>query len=169
MLLGAPLLADATPGVALRRRINCALERLRADPHALVLATGGVPPCARCAKAEADAAAVALRAQGIAEGRILIEPTARNTWENAERSARLLRELGIQQTRVLLVTDPWHLPRARLAFRAQGLRASGVSCPAGARPPAWPRLLLKEAVGCLVYLLRWPLAALRGRLWRYHR
>ncbi|NBC14914.1 MAG: YdcF family protein [Gammaproteobacteria bacterium] len=45
----------------------------------------------------------------------MLEDESRNTRENAERSAPLLRAAGIH--RVLLVTDAWHMPRAADAFR----------------------------------------------------
>jgi uncharacterized SAM-binding protein YcdF (DUF218 family) len=48
-----------------------------------------------------------------------IEPDSRNTHENAQRSARLLRDAGVD--RVVLVTHFWHLPRAVAAFRHAGL------------------------------------------------
>jgi uncharacterized SAM-binding protein YcdF (DUF218 family) len=164
LLLGAPLHADGSPGPALHRRLACALRRLRRDPNARVLATGGVPPRALCRRTEAAAAAAVLASAGIAADRILVEPRARNTWENAERSALLLRRAGLTGAPLLLVTDPWHVPRARLAFRAQGLSVRGAGCRvAGAEgPPAWPRLL-REAVGFGLYLLRWLRVILRSR------
>ena len=48
-----------------------------------------------------------------------IEPESRNTHENAQHSARLLREAGVD--RVVLVTHFWHFPRAVAAFRLAGL------------------------------------------------
>lgn len=48
-----------------------------------------------------------------------LEDESRNTRENAERSAPLLRAAGIH--RVLLVTDAWHMPRAIDAFRQVGV------------------------------------------------
>jgi uncharacterized SAM-binding protein YcdF (DUF218 family) len=58
---------------------------------------------------------------------------------------------------LLLVTDPWHLPRARLAFHAHGLRVRGAHCagPAERRPLRLSRLLAHEVVGFGGYLLRW--------------
>ncbi len=44
-----------------------------------------------------------------------------DTWENAQRSAALLRGAGI--SRVYLVTHAWHMRRALLAFRRAGLAA----------------------------------------------
>ncbi len=47
------------------------------------------------------------------------EERSRTTWENAQMSADLLRERGIE--RVLLVTQAWHMPRAVASFRAAGV------------------------------------------------
>ncbi|AZP13027.1 YdcF family protein [Undibacterium parvum] len=49
------------------------------------------------------------------------EDQARNTYENAQFSARILQQAGI--TRVLLVTDAMHMRRAKFAFDQTGLVA----------------------------------------------
>jgi uncharacterized SAM-binding protein YcdF (DUF218 family) len=163
VLLGAPVTPDGRPGTALDRRLHCALDLLRREPQARVLATGGVPPRACSNEPEAVVAAAWLQAHGIAGERILVEPKARNTWENAARSARLLGTLSARPPRLLLITDPWHLPRARLAFRAQGFRAGAASCTVGydAWRPKLPRLLFREGFGLGAYALRWLLGSLR--------
>ena len=48
-----------------------------------------------------------------------IEIHSRNSWENAALSRVILKEAGIN--RIYLVTQAWHMPRARLAFEAVGL------------------------------------------------
>jgi uncharacterized SAM-binding protein YcdF (DUF218 family) len=168
VLLGAPVAADGRPGPALARRLRCALRLLRADPRSLALVTGGAPRRAPRSRAEALVAADALAAAGISPARILVETLARNTWQNAAESARLLRGQGLERRPLLLVTDPWHLPRALLAFRAHGLRARGAGCrvDAAERPPALPRLLLHEGIGIGFYALRWLLRAAWGALAR---
>jgi uncharacterized SAM-binding protein YcdF (DUF218 family) len=47
-----------------------------------------------------------------------IEEGSRNTFENAQLSASLLKPAGIQQ--IYLVTHAWHMRRARLAFEHAG-------------------------------------------------
>jgi uncharacterized SAM-binding protein YcdF (DUF218 family) len=49
-----------------------------------------------------------------------IEPRSRDTWENAEYSARMLHADGIDT--VYLVTHAWHLRRAYLAFHHFGIK-----------------------------------------------
>lgn len=91
------------------------------------------------------------------------EDESRTTWENAVFSARLLKAEGID--RVVVVTQAWHMPRARWCFEQAGLEV--VSAPMGflgvdnARPlggwlPEGKALwqsgqLLNEAIGALGY------------------
>ncbi|MCG4454553.1 YdcF family protein [Pseudomonas sp. MMS21-TM103] len=93
------------------------------------------------------------------------EEASRTTWENAARSAELLHQDGVR--RVLLVTQAWHMPRARWCFEQAGFQV--LSAPVGflgvanGRPAGgwlpeskalWQSsLLLNEALGLLLYPL----------------
>jgi uncharacterized SAM-binding protein YcdF (DUF218 family) len=93
------------------------------------------------------------------------EEASRTTWENATHSAELLREAGVE--RVLLVTQAWHMPRARWCFEQVGLRVQAAPVgflgvangrPAGGWLPeakaVWQSgLLFNEAIGLLIYPL----------------
>lgn len=48
-----------------------------------------------------------------------LEANSRNSWENAVLSQAILKQAGIK--RIYLVTQAWHMPRARMAFEAVGL------------------------------------------------
>jgi uncharacterized SAM-binding protein YcdF (DUF218 family) len=48
-----------------------------------------------------------------------IESKSKNTAENAQFSAQLLRQNNIEE--ILLVTHAWHMPRAKRAFEQQGV------------------------------------------------
>lgn len=93
------------------------------------------------------------------------EDQSRDTWQNASGSAAILRGAGI--SRIYLVTHPWHMRRALVAFRHFGFDAT----PAPVRPVvpypfgikqliprafAWEEsyLVLHEWVGYLFYELR---------------
>lgn len=91
------------------------------------------------------------------------EESSRTTWENAAGTAELLQREGIR--RIVLVTQAWHMPRARWSFEAVGFEV--VAAPAGflgvpnGRPlggwlpeakAAWQSgLLLNEALGERLY------------------
>ncbi|MEM6454996.1 MAG: YdcF family protein [Acidobacteriota bacterium] len=51
-----------------------------------------------------------------------VESTSRNTQENADRAAALLRRDGFEHA--LVVSHHWHLPRAMCAFERTGLRVT---------------------------------------------
>lgn len=68
------------------------------------------------------------------------ESRSRDTWENAEFSAAILRDAGIQ--RVYLVTHDWHMRRSLLAFRHFGLEP----LPASVRPPYTPPISWRRFV-----------------------
>lgn len=145
------------------------LERLRAGAaqHRRtglpVLVTGG--PIQR-----GDPPLAALMARSLAEDFGVpvrwIEPRARDTHENAEFSAAMLREAGIGAAWV--VTHAWHMPRSREAFARTGLAAVAAPVridrlPNGSCWSHWvPRadylgtswFALREWAGRLVYALR---------------
>ncbi|MCD5994743.1 YdcF family protein [Pseudomonas sp. CDFA 602] len=91
------------------------------------------------------------------------EGLSRTTWENATMSAEVLHPLGIK--RVVLITQAWHMPRARWSFEQAGFTV--IVAPVGflgvdnARPfGGWlpesrvftqSGVLLNEAAGLLVY------------------
>lgn len=81
-----------------------------------VLITGGIPP--RASRAEAEVmAAIAEREYGVAVR--WKETESSDTADNARMSAQILGAAGIR--RVVLVTQAFHMPRARQLFEAAGL------------------------------------------------
>jgi uncharacterized SAM-binding protein YcdF (DUF218 family) len=150
---------DVGPLSLERLRAGAALHRSTGLP---VLVTGG-----RLAEGEPPLAV--LMAESLAADFRLparwVEDAARNTRENAEFSAALLRAAGLGSA--LVVTHAWHMPRALEAYARLGFRAipaplrvnrpSGLS--AGALVPrplhlAMSWLALREWAGRAVYALR---------------
>lgn len=149
VVLGAGFRSDGRTSPALRRRANHGARLYHAGRAPAVLVTGGVnPPHAPCA--EADAMAAILQELGVPEDRILSEPRARNTAENARFAAILLADAGV--CRVGVVTDPAHMPRALLAFRRAGLIAAAERVPDA---PGSPGRRLREAVAYAIYAVRY--------------
>lgn len=143
-----------------RMRVGAALHRRTGLP---LLVTGGplsrrhvVPVAELMRTAYAEEFGIAVR---------WVEREARDTRDNAELSASLLREAGI--SRVYVVTHGWHLPRALAAFARTGLSPVPAPVRLGPVPDGsfadWvpnPRAaleswyFLREWTGILVYRLR---------------
>jgi uncharacterized SAM-binding protein YcdF (DUF218 family) len=98
-------------------RLTVTFDLLRTGKARHVIVSGGT--LRDGLPTEADYLARQLEAWGIEKERILIEPEARNTVENAEKSKALIDARGFKT--VLMVTSAFHLPRAQGCFRAVGL------------------------------------------------
>lgn len=93
---------------------------------------------------EAEIAASRLEELGMPADRIVIEPRARTTAENARFVAE---ELGL--TRVIVVTSAWHMRRALLAFEAVGVTALPVGAPIHADTRPWRAYMLLPSIDAL--------------------
>lgn len=94
-----------------------------------------------------------------------LEEESRTTWENAVLSAELLQPQGVR--RVVLVTQAWHMQRARWCFEQagfdvitapMGFLSAGYERPLGGWLPEsrviWQSsMLLNEAIGLVAYPL----------------
>ncbi|MGP0170781.1 YdcF family protein [Pseudomonas sp. NCHU5208] len=147
------------PGLMALERLRYAARLARASGLPLA-ATGGLhygqPP------SEAALMADAMQRDYGLEIRWL-EERSRTTWENAVLSAELLQAQGVH--RVVLVTQAWHMPRARWSFEQAGFEvitapmgylSFGYERPLGGWLPEsrviWQSsMLLNEAIGLLAY------------------
>lgn len=121
VVFGAPARDDGRPGPSLASRLSRALAALEADPSAaVVVVSGGAVKGTN----EAEAMRRWLVGQGVAPSRVVVEPEARFTLENAELSAALVANTGAD--RVTLVTEAFHMGRAS-ALMQQALRDAGVA------------------------------------------
>jgi uncharacterized SAM-binding protein YcdF (DUF218 family) len=68
----------------------------------------------------------ALEKEGVPQAMIWSEVQSHSTHENAQYSAEMLRKKGI--TRIVLVTDAYHMLRAEKCFRKQGLEVIPAAC-----------------------------------------
>lgn len=99
-------------------RMTSAAILARRHPQARILVTSGEAAILPEGTSEGPQMRRLLVDLGIDEARILVDPEARNTWENA-RNARRLANPGPEE-RWLLVTSAFHMPRALGTFRRVG-------------------------------------------------
>jgi len=124
VVLGAAVWPGGQPSPTLQRRVMHAVDLLQRGYAAYLLVTGGVgkhPPT------EAEVMQRLAVAHGIPRRCVLREEQATSTLESAMLCCDMLRQRG--WSRVLVVTDRYHLPRALLAFRSCGIRAVGRAAP----------------------------------------
>jgi uncharacterized SAM-binding protein YcdF (DUF218 family) len=95
------------------------LELYRDGAPLPVLVAGGKVDADRAGPTLARAMGDLLQEIGVEEKHLILEEESTNTFENAVESAKLLKERGL--TKVVLVTDATHLPRAVACFERQGL------------------------------------------------
>lgn len=130
VVLGAGLRRDGSPGPALTRRSTHAAELYRQGLADTIICTGAQPYGAP--RTEAEGCRDVLMRQGVPEDAILLEMRSRSTEENAIYAAELMTEPGWQ--RVIVVSDSYHVFRARWIFTARGLEVQTSAVPASSVP-----------------------------------
>ncbi|HZT43746.1 MAG TPA: YdcF family protein [Chthonomonadaceae bacterium] len=118
VVLGAKVQRSGQPGASLRARTLRAVALYRRGLAPKIICTGGIgsfPP------AESQASATLAEAQGVPVEDLLLESKSRSTMENARYAADICRAHG--WTRVIVVSDPYHLFRARRDFERFGVIA----------------------------------------------
>mgnify|MGYP002629130778 CR=1 FL=1 len=110
------------PSPALRRRTLYGAKLFHESKDAYVVACGGLlkhPPI------EAEVMRDILRSAGVPDEVIRLETRSTTTGENLNFVLPILDEFGTRS--IILVTDWYHLPRAKLVARRLGLSSVGAS------------------------------------------
>lgn len=140
-----------------QNRLGFALALYRAGRAPVMVLSAG--------KGGAVKMATIVQAEGLPKAALRIEPRARNTHENALYVAQILKRE--HRLHVLLVTSPFHMPRALAAFRKQGINPMAAPTeptgPIQTAGHAWlpqraallrSRYYLHEYIGLWVYRIR---------------
>lgn len=138
VVLGCKVRGDQ-PSLMLRYRLDAALRYLEENPEAPVVVTGGYDEAE--GYAEGDVAEGYLLEKGLDPSRIYKENTSRNTLENLENAAAVIREEGLPG-RAALCTDGFHQWRGSEYAKRAGLRepaAIPAKTPWGLFPVYWVR------------------------------
>lgn len=105
-----------------------------------------------------------IEAEGVPASRIWTEERSRSTYENALYGAQILRSRNI--SRIVLVTDAYHMRRAEQCFRKQGLSVIPAPCKfylfqsefdtflPGAKAVEWNERVIHEVLGLIWYRMR---------------
>lgn len=141
IILGAQWKANG-PSEVLRRRLDKAVEYLNANPDTIAIVSGGQG--SNEVISEAAGMQQYLLNAGVDEERILLEDRSTNTCENLAFSSELIDK---EKSRVVIVTNNFHVFRALKIAQKQGYHAEGLA----ADSVVWmlPNNLLREFIGVL--------------------
>ncbi len=140
IVLGAQWMAGG-PSYVLQKRLDAAAQYLQDNPDTVAIVSGGQGSNEPIS--EAQGMKEYLVGMGIEEGRIWMEASSSNTYENLANSAGLLDKAD---DRVVLVTNNFHIFRALGIARRQGYaRLEGLA--ADSYPAMLPNNLLREFCG----------------------
>lgn len=124
VILGAPIRADGSLSPMAEERVRVGVDLHRAGLAQVVCVVGGhCPPGHENTPAEVEGMARLVRALGVPEAAIRVDRRSTSTVTNAARAAEILLPEG--RRRVWLVTQPFHLRRARFHFRRAGFEPLG--------------------------------------------
>lgn len=124
IILGCGVNSDGTPSAIMQNRVEAALEYLKNHPDVPVIVSGGKRGSAPVS--EAESMKQELMQNGIEEERIYCEDQSRTTAENLRFSTMVIKENLLSQNAVI-VTSEFHLARACLYAKRNGLNAAPVS------------------------------------------
>ncbi len=130
--LGAMLRPDGTPTPAMERRTRRAVDLLLEGRADNLIVSGGAVGHPR---PEAEAMRDIALALGAPDDKIVLEPQARNTFENAVYSKLIMERQGWK--RALVATDAYHIPRAMFIFKVLGIPATAAPCRDRGDAPLW--------------------------------
>lgn len=149
LVLGAAVHAGGAPSPALRRRAQHAVALWKEGLVDAVIGTGGI---GRHPPAEGAVIADLCRQAGLPARALHFESCSRSTRENIALALPIIARLKARD--VIIITDDWHAPRARLVACQLGLRARS-ACPQPGSP-SWQRLrsILREGAALPAALLR---------------
>lgn len=153
IVLGARVRPDGAPTQSLARRTAHAIALYQAGQvRALIVSGDG-----GLGVSQAVVMARLCHTAGIPAADVVIEPKARSTEDNIRFALPHLAQFGTR--RVILISDAYHLPRARLVAWRLGLQAQGAS-------PGWRALSLRQNLRMVpreVVAFVWYLLSGKGR------
>lgn len=124
IVLGHPADEEGNPAPILKSRLDKAIDLYREGKAEKIIVTGAA---VYNRFVEAEVMAVYCINNGIPANDIIMEPRARNTYENAGMVKEIMIEKGY--TKAIVVTSMFHVKRAKLFFKKQLRDVQVVGCP----------------------------------------
>jgi vancomycin permeability regulator SanA len=148
LVLGNTVHPDGKPSARLAARLDRALELFKDGSVPLLIVSGAV---GREGHDEATVMRDYLVGKGVPSERIIVDSDGRTTWASALNTHAIMHQRGM--TRLVVITQYFHVPRSKLAARRSGIpTVTG----AHARHIEWRDFysIAREVPGYLRYLLR---------------
>ena len=150
--MGSAVSEDGTPGEAMRRRVEAALELRDEFREILFIPTGGIFP----ARPRTEAAAMKdlLVEAGIAKENIILEGESKNTLQNSINTAAIIKKLPSPKT-IIVCSDNYHIPRSRILLHLMGISTTNRPMPSGRQTDGWIRwtyFWCREAIAIPVHV-----------------
>ena len=147
IVLGSKVTEEGTPSVHLALRLDRALALYQAGIVPRIIVSGG-PGVA--GHSEPAVMRDYLIARGVPAGAIISDPAGINTAATAHSALTLMTQRGFRSA--LIVTEYFHMPRTRLAFARQGVKAVHYAH-AGYPLPRDLWAIAREVIGLPLYWL----------------
>ena len=129
IVLGAEVHGDV-PSLSLRRRMERAYGHLTAYPDSVAIVSGGQGKGENISEAECMYAFLTER--GVPPERVRKEERSTSTEENLRYSFEIIRSLGDEPDGIVtIVSNSYHLYRAKRLAKAQGVRAAAIPAAEG--------------------------------------
>lgn len=129
IILGAGV-NGTVPSMSLQDRIDAAYDYLTANPECIGIVSGGQGPGEDISEAQCMADQLASR--GIAQERLWVEDRSTSTRENIAYSLALIEQrTGVRPKAAGILSSEYHLYRAGLVAREQGLESVGIPAKTG--------------------------------------
>jgi uncharacterized SAM-binding protein YcdF (DUF218 family) len=123
IILGAGLHGEK-PSKTLETRLEAGAHFLMVNRDIPVVVSGGQGPGESIS--EAAAMGMYLKNAGIEENRIFYENKSTTTYENLKYSKQLIEQLGLKEPTVLIITNDYHIVRAKMIAKEVGFRNYGL-------------------------------------------
>lgn len=131
------------PSILLQDRIDKAAEYLLTHPDVIVVASGAQGPDEPMS--EAQAIRDGLVALGVEAERVYLEENSHNTSQNLTYSKAILEELGYElEGNVILVSNGFHLARARMLAQRYGLATVSTLAAPSSHVPSRLKMYIRE-------------------------